>query len=105
MDWHKRNRDRTKGYMKKWRAKHFKSQKEQDKKRYYSHKEENAAKGKVNYAKIKGELIPKPCETCGVINSIHAHHDDYSKPLDVRWLCSSCHKLFHIKKRKEMDND
>src|SRR5688572_29793626 len=39
----------------------------------------------VGYAIKKGILIPAPCEECGAPES-HAHHDDYNKPLEVRWL-------------------
>ncbi len=49
----------------------------------------------VAMAKKTGKLIPQPCESCGTSNKIHAHHDDYSKPLDVRWLCPLCHYSVH----------
>jgi hypothetical protein len=38
-----------------------------------------------------GILIRKPCEICGS-KKVHGHHDDYSKPLEVRWLCPKHHK-------------
>lgn len=41
-----------------------------------------------------GKLSRKPCEICGEPKS-HAHHDDYSKPLDVVWLCLQHHKERH----------
>lgn len=41
-----------------------------------------------------GKLIKKPCEVCGA-EEVHAHHDDYSQPLRVRWLCPKHHKLHH----------
>ena len=31
---------------------------------------------------------------------IHGHHDDYLKPLEVRWICQLCHLRLH-KKEKE----
>jgi len=40
-------------------------------------------------------LIKKPCEHCGINENIQAHHDDYSKFLDVRWLCAKCHHRHH----------
>lgn len=47
----------------------------------------------------KGIIKPSPCEECGALNSgkqpIHAHHDNYNFPLQVRWLCASCHHEWH----------
>jgi hypothetical protein len=43
----------------------------------------------------RGDLKPSPCEVCGNNLETHAHHDDYAKPLEVRWLCRSCHKRHH----------
>ena len=37
-----------------------------------------------------GKLVKQPCEVCGAEN-VHAHHDDYAKPLEVRWLCPAHH--------------
>ena len=41
-----------------------------------------------------GKLISKPCEVCGDLK-VDAHHDDYAKPLDVRWLCKKHHREHH----------
>lgn len=41
-------------------------------------------------------IVRQPCEVCGALK-VHAHHDDYSKPLDVRWLCPPCHRSHHDK--------
>jgi hypothetical protein len=41
-------------------------------------------------------LTKLPCEVCKSPDT-HAHHDDYSKPLDVRWLCSQHHGQEHRK--------
>jgi len=43
-----------------------------------------------------GKLIRQSCEVCGN-KSTHAHHDDYSRPLEVRWLCPQCHSDEHRK--------
>jgi hypothetical protein len=42
-----------------------------------------------------GKLFKKPCEVCGSKERIHAHHDDYAEPLNVRWLCAAHHSEWH----------
>ncbi len=42
-----------------------------------------------------GRIKKRPCEICGSKDSV-AHHDDYAKPLDIRWLCRSHHRIWHI---------
>ena len=38
---------------------------------------------------------PEVCEKCGRLGDIQGHHADYSKPLQVEWLCSYCHARLH----------
>lgn len=51
----------------------------------------------VQTAIMNGDLKKsKKCEDCGLIKKmIHGHHEDYSKPLEVRWLCVKCHRKAH----------
>ena len=46
------------------------------------------------YALKVGRLARKPCEVCNSAD-VQMHHDDYSQPLTVRWLCSAHHRLLH----------
>lgn len=48
---------------------------------------------KVVHAALKKGKIQRPhrCSKCGNAGTIEAHHKDYSKPLDIEWLCRSCH--------------
>lgn len=52
------------------------------------------AHNKVSNAIRDGKLTKQPCEVCGD-EKVHAHHDDYAKPLDVRWLCKKHHNEWH----------
>ena len=56
--------------------------------------EKRAAQVTVGNSIRDGKLIKGPCEICGS-EKVHAHHDDYSKPLDVRWLCPQHHSDQH----------
>lgn len=44
-------------------------------------------------------LTKKPCITCGTMENLEAHHPDYSKPLEVIWLCHQHHMELHKKER------
>lgn len=46
--------------------------------------------------KRNGRLVVGPCEKCGSRKKVHAHHDDYTKPHVVRWLCKDCHAEWHM---------
>lgn len=47
-----------------------------------------------------GRLPRKSCEQCGKDNA-QMHHEDYEKPLEVMWLCRTCHSRHHMLKRYE----
>ena len=53
-----------------------------------------AANATVTNALRLGDLVRQPCAKCGDADS-EAHHEDYSKPLDVTWLCRPCHNRAH----------
>ena len=66
--------------------------KEKNRRRSSSKYKANAA---VFYAVKTGKLVRQPCEECGA-EKTEAHHDDYAKPLEVRWLCRSHHRQWHV---------
>lgn len=64
------------------------------------------AHNQVAQAVKNGTLVrPEECSVCFAVNGhgakgwakIEAHHPDYSKPLEVIWLCAKCHNKVHPK--------
>ena len=54
------------------------------------------ARNLANLAIQKGTLKrPDCCSRCGFMGVIQAHHKDYTRPLDVEWLCIDCHSIRH----------
>lgn len=81
------------------RAKAYRSTKEGKKHVYeavYRSTKKHWAKAKVraklNYCVRTGKVIkPNCCESCHEKKKLDGHHEDYSKPLAVKWLCRPCH--------------
>ncbi len=61
-----------------------------------NHPEQGKARTAVSDA-IKVEKLRRPstCEECGLPTETQGHHPDYSKPLEVIWLCLKCHRNLH----------
>ncbi len=58
------------------------------------------AHSKLNNAIRDGRLVRQPCQVCGSPKA-EAHHTDYFKPLDVKWLCRKHHLMEHGKTPSE----
>ena len=56
------------------------------------------AAGLINMRIRRGKLTrPDTCSICKEKKKVDAHHDDYNKPEEVRWMCRSCHVKHHVK--------
>jgi hypothetical protein len=64
------------------------------------HPGKTKAKIAVNNAVRDKRLQKLPCSICGSEDS-EGHHDDYTKPLDVLWLCPKHHAERHVQLRKQ----
>jgi hypothetical protein len=50
----------------------------------------------VGNAVRRGVITRGPCEVCGTDKMVVAHHDDYGRPLKVRFLCRYHHGQWHL---------
>lgn len=76
----------ARGYFREYRNERYRSSAEV--------REKVRVRNKLTTAVVVGKVQRQPCEGCGNPRS-EAHHDDYEKPLDVRWLCRACHERAH----------
>lgn len=82
-NWDNRNPEKLQAAKKKWRLNNL---------------DKSSAQKKVYDAIEHGKLVALPCIKCGA--KAQAHHDDYSKPLDVVWLCPKHHSERHVQLRE-----
>lgn len=74
--------------------------------KYFEVSNEQRETARLNFrsAVLKGSIIPKPCAVCGDSKS-EGHHFDYTRPLEVIWLCKTHHGLVHRGARQLIWND
>jgi hypothetical protein len=90
---------------KRWRAKPENREKERLRtQRRWREDPKVKVRREVQNAKRDGVLPDKPCAVCGSKNVEH-HHPDYSKPLDVVFICAACHRQLHKKLRAKHELD
>jgi hypothetical protein len=97
--WHEENRDKKRAANRRWRREN--PEKEAAKSLRYRERypEKVEARNALNHA-VRDGLLGKPerCSRCGMPtphDELHGHHGDYSKPLEVEWLCVGCHNEIH----------
>lgn len=75
-----------------WRSKNKEKFNKTIRKWQINNREKTNAHAKVHRAIANGRLVRSMnCEECGKKCKTEGHHEDYSKPLDVIWLCKICH--------------
>jgi hypothetical protein len=96
--WKEANPDWIKNYHKKYYKEYFKTEKGKEvrrkagrKQRLGENRDKVLARKRLNYAIEYGHIIKNPCERCGEFK-VEGHHPDYTKPLEVIWLCHKCHR-------------
>ena len=83
-------------WARKWRKENPKTHLDRIMKYTRLNPEKKKARSIVEMGINSGRLIrPSVCSNCFNEGRIDAHHPDYSKPLEVIWLCRSCHIKLH----------
>ena len=100
-EYYAKNREKIKARVRKYSCQHREDLSEKRREYRASDPIRRFAHDIVSEARRRGELTPCSCENCGSTNKTEAHHGDYSKPLDVQWLCRSCHMRLHGETRRK----
>lgn len=69
------------------------------------HKLRTRAGAIVRQHLLLGKIKKQPCRICGTTKNIHAHHDDYSQPLKIKWFCRRHHFIYHNKIKKNFSKE
>lgn len=84
---------------KKYDAEYRKANPEKFQEYYKQHRHKVRARAQVRWQVYSNKITkPSNCEHCGSEADLEGHHHDYSKPLDVVWVCKACHWALHTSK-------
>ena len=99
-----KDRDKVNAQARSYQHANYEKKAAAKKKSIAKHPEKEAARLKLRQAVRRGNITkPTQCQHCNHHSPewrIDGHHEDYSKPLDVMWLCVPCHRQQHKKVRK-----
>ena len=97
-----RNREKKKQYQNQYAKRNREKMRDQRNQYYRRNPEKNKARNMLNRAVQSGKIHkPLYCSSCDSDKHLEAHHTDYSNPLEVLWLCRSCHRELHSKIREQ----
>lgn len=101
--WRSANPERKRELGRKWSAENADAVRRSHKRQNELNPEKRAARVALGHAVESGGIKkPEHCEDCGAKTPsrlLHGHHYDYSKPLDVKWLCAECHGELHRREK------
>lgn len=100
-EWKLKERERSRAKMSKARkeGKYISIEKEQ--KKLCTERYENKYPEKKAARSLCQRMKQEPCVVCGSKENIEGHHEDYSKPRDITWLCRNHHYERHVELRKQ----
>jgi len=93
--WKTKNRERSLTWKRNWRENNKDRDALHKRRHRQKHPDRAKARNLLSWAIHTKKIKPQPCRSCGAVENIEGHHHDYSKPYDVIWLCSDCHKAVH----------
>lgn len=94
-DWYDRNTEHRRAWQRDRRYRNPKRTKMFDANPY-------TARHAVEWALKKGYMQRAlNCENCGAERRTDAHHETYTKPFEVKWLCRPCHVNLHLERGEQ----
>ncbi len=93
-----RGRENNNKATRKYYATHKKAIAKRMKRNQVEQKERYVSRYQASNAIKLGKLSrPTACQDCNKQGRVEGHHPDYTKPLEITWLCKRCHALKHRK--------